>query len=307
MAALPPQLTVGGIGRFHTHFLISLADWLPTTEIALRANVQAATEAGRQHCLLLDSGLTRLALDQAKLYRQTAGDILAQSPYDIDGFDELLRRYIIIAGKMEPELWGYIEPAQGPTSVKRQLRRMLFEDHGLRPIPTFHPLTDPADYFDELAADYDRVVVCNLTESDAGVRQSIIAWIAERLRYRPNLWVHLHGCDVVKWLPGYPSIASADSSLWGYSPLDSSLAKSDLALGAYAGPLPSDMDVDRSGALLLQIAGRCQVAQQSWRKHLSYAAADGLTKQAPMTDNPAIGEEPPRHVTTNYAIRQSTP
>ena len=142
----------------------------------------------------------------------TMDEALGLAPDQIEGFDDLFKRYLAICGTLGEESWGYIEIDQGGRENKVKTRARL-ESLGLRPIPVYHPLNDGWDYFDHLATNYDRICVGNVVQADTETRRRLIATVHERrLRY-PHLWIHLLGVTPCELTHSCPS-NSSDSSTW---------------------------------------------------------------------------------------------
>ena len=60
------------------------------------------------------------------------------------------------------------------------------ESLGLKPIPVYHPLLDGWDYFDELAAQYDRICFGNIVQAPAATRIRLLHTLWERHRRYPD-------------------------------------------------------------------------------------------------------------------------
>lgn len=117
---------------------------------------------------------------------------------------EIVRRY-------ESRLWGYVELDQGGEAWKPVIRGEL-EAEGLRPIPVYHPMVDSFEYFDQLAANYDRI--CIGTPKIQFVRKRLYTTIWHRWQKYPSLrWIHILGCVPNQWFRGIP-FNSFDSSTW---------------------------------------------------------------------------------------------
>jgi hypothetical protein len=90
---------------------------------------------------------------------------------------------------------------------------MLEEEHGLAPIPVYHPLNDGWDYFDTLAQRYDRICMGNVVQASPSARKRLITTAWERHRKYPHLWIHLLGYTPHQTLNALP-MDSCDSSTW---------------------------------------------------------------------------------------------
>jgi hypothetical protein len=160
----------------------------------------------------IDSGVFNLANSHAVKHRMTMDAALALAPDEIDGFDELYRKYCYIMRVIGDHVWGYIEIDQGGIDNKKKTRARL-ESDGFQPIPVYHPFNDGWDYFDELAEQYDRICFGNVVQADPETRKRLLATAWERKRKYPHLWIHLLGLTPNERLNAYP-IDSCDSSAW---------------------------------------------------------------------------------------------
>jgi hypothetical protein len=159
----------------------------------------------------LDSGVFWLSTRHAEAHGLTMDQALAVAPEDVDGFDKLLTRYVDVVREHQAALWGYVEVDQGGVTGKRRTRAYL-EEHGLRPIPVYHPLTDGFDYFDELLARYDRICIGNIVMADLSTRRALLTMVWERRRrVKRQVWLHALGYTPNQLFNAYP-INSADSS-----------------------------------------------------------------------------------------------
>lgn len=162
--------------------------------------------------LLLDSGIFYLTNEYARKYGVDMNTALSLAPAEIEGFEKLWNRYLVIVNRLENRLWGYIELDQGGRENKIKTRSRL-EQAGLRPIPVYHPLNDGWDYFDYLAERYDRICFGNIVQANQETRKRLVATAWERHRKYPHLWIHLLGLTPSELTSAYP-INSADSSTW---------------------------------------------------------------------------------------------
>jgi hypothetical protein len=162
--------------------------------------------------VFIDSGIFHLTQQHAKAHGCNMDQALALPPDEIDGFGELLERYIAIYRRLGDKCWGFIELDQGGRENKIKTRAKL-EGMGLNPIPVYHPFNDGWDYFDYLAERYDRICFGNVVQADRATRKHLVATAWERHRKYPNLWIHLLGLTPNEWLNAMP-INSGDSSSW---------------------------------------------------------------------------------------------
>jgi len=162
--------------------------------------------------LLIDSGVFNLSIVHARKHGIHFYEALALAPEHIDGFNDLFDRYVQICRTIGAESWGYIEIDQGGRTNKTKIRTRL-EKLGLRPIPVYHPLTDGWDYFDYLAARYDRICYGNVVDSEQDVRLRLVSTAYIRQRKYPHLWIHLLGLTPNELVHSIP-VQSCDSSSW---------------------------------------------------------------------------------------------
>lgn len=162
--------------------------------------------------VLLDSGIFWLTNEHKRATGCTMDQALALPPEKVRGFDELFARYVELVNRYSHQLWGYIELDQGGRDNKIKTRAKL-HDIGLDPMPVYHPLNDGWDYFDELAADYDRMCMGNVVQAHHAARLRMMHTLWERHCAHPDLWVHVLGLSAgPACLPCPPD--SCDSSTW---------------------------------------------------------------------------------------------
>lgn len=170
---------------------------------------------GDQH-VLLDSGVYNLAVTYARKRGISMDEALSTPPDQVDGWPKLFDKYVRLATEYGPRCWGYIELDFGGRENKIITRAKL-EALGLNPIPVYHPLNDGWDYFDYLAARYDRICVGNLVHANDDTRSRILTTIAIRRRAYPNLrWVHALGVGLTQRILS-TNLDSADASSWSSS------------------------------------------------------------------------------------------
>lgn len=162
--------------------------------------------------VFIDSGVFWLTNEHARAHDMTMDDVLGLAPTDLDGFDDLFARYVDLIKSIGDRVWGYIEIDQGGRENKIRTRARL-EGMGLRPIPVYHPFNDGWDYFDELAANYDRICFGNVVQADGPTRKKLIATAWERRRRYPHLWIHILGLTPSEIYTAMPN-SSCDSSAW---------------------------------------------------------------------------------------------
>jgi hypothetical protein len=191
----------------HEHLLLAVNELAGDAE---RASLRTFLGAGNK--VLIDSGIFWLSTQHAKAHGLSMNEALALAPDKVDGFDELLARYVEIIREVGDRVWGYIEVDQGGRANKIKTRARL-EKMGLRPIPVYHPFNDGWDYFDYLAERYDRICFGNVVQADPETRKRLIATAWERRRKYPNLWIHALGMTASELLAAWP-LNSCDSSTW---------------------------------------------------------------------------------------------
>lgn len=194
--------------RMPGNVLIAVNDVM--TDKAERVALAWPIESGRR--VLLDSGIYAMTQAHSRAHGMSMAEALALHPAQIDGFTELHARYCELVNRYGDRLWGYIELDQGGAVNKRRIRAGL-ESMGYAPMPVYHPLNDGWDYFDELAAGYDRICLGNLVDAGTALRQRLLHTLWERHRAYPDLWVHILG------LAGDPMcfscpFESVDTSTW---------------------------------------------------------------------------------------------
>lgn len=198
--------TLDGASGTTRHLLCAVNEIKGEEDLAfLKGRIEAGCD------VFIDSGVFNLTNEHARKYDVSMDRALALAPGEIDGFDNLMERYISIVTQL-PDCWGYIEVDQGGRDNKIKTRATL-EAKGLRPIPVYHPLNDGWDYFDELASQYDRICFGNIVQADRETRKRLLATAWQRRSRYPDLWIHLLGYTPNEWLNAYP-INSCDSSTW---------------------------------------------------------------------------------------------
>lgn len=164
--------------------------------------------------VLLDSGIFNLAMTHARTHEVSHDVGLSMAPEEIDGFDALWDRYGEVVTKYHDRLWGIVELDQGGVANKPRTRARIEAEFGIVPMPVYHPLLDGWDYYDDIAANYDRMCFGNLVKASPPVRLRLIHTASERARAYPYLWTHLLGIYPNENLLGMPLRGSCDSSSW---------------------------------------------------------------------------------------------
>ena len=255
--------------KFHDYLLVAVNH---IHSAADEAFVQNQIALGKR--MFIDSGIFWLTNEHARAHNVSMDRALALAPEEIDGFDDLWKRYTGIIRRLGDQSWGYIELDQGGLENKRRTRAKL-EAEGFRPIPVYHPLNDGWDYFDELASQYDRICFGNIVQADAQTRKKLLMTAWERHRRYPDLWIHLLGFTPSEVLYALP-INSGDSSTW-LSSIRWSQGYAEAAAGKTLGGLPrdfryqlgSDKDADhgRRKAEYMSAYG-AHMLLRNWRNHV---------------------------------------
>lgn len=205
IASNPLLLQVGA--KVHQYILVAV------NELNDGANIDALRKLARSGIrVFVDSGVFNLTNEHAREHGVSMDVALGLAPSEIDGFDDLFRKYCDLIRHLGDDVWGYIEVDQGGKDNKRATRARL-EGLGFKPIPVYHPLNDGWDYFDELAGQYDRICLGNVVQADVPTRKRLIATAWERKRQYPHLWIHALGLTPADWFTAFP-LNSCDSSSW---------------------------------------------------------------------------------------------
>lgn len=252
----------------HTNLLVAV------NEINTEGDMQHVAswiKAGRN--VFVDSGVYNLAMEHATKNGVSHDVALALAPDKIDGFDNLLERYIQVVRTFENDAWGYIEIDQGGRENKIKTRTKL-EAMGLRPVPVYHPFSDGWDYFDYLAERYDRICFGNVVQADRAARVRLVATAWERRRKYPDLWIHLLGLTPNEWLYAFP-ISSGDSSSWLSAVRWSGYA--ERTSGKSIGHLPNNFQYQLGGDRTSDTGSRkastmsaygAYLSELNWRNHI---------------------------------------
>lgn len=168
---------------------------------------------GQTDNVLLDSGVFGTCAAHARKTGTPLYKVFALPPAEVQGFAKLWDRYAYLVATYGDRLWGAIEIDMGGSDVKRETRARIESELGFTPIPVYHPLTDPYDYFDELASSYDRIAVGGVSSGGAKQRYQTVVRIYMRARAYPHLWVHALGVNRHPVLLA-ASPGSSDASVW---------------------------------------------------------------------------------------------
>lgn len=254
----------------HDYLLVAINELPGEREVN---HLKAWIAAGKH--VLIDSGVFWLTNRHKEAHNMTMDEALALPPDEIDGFDDLLERYLEINYLYGEDSWGYIEIDQGGRDNKIKTREML-EGKGLRPIPVYHPFNDGWDYFDYLAERYDRICFGNVVQANRETRLKLVATAWERKRKYPHLWIHLLGLTPNEWLNAFP-IDSADSSSWlaavrwtgGYRPKSDGATIGNLHKN-YFYKLKSDINSEHGSRKATRMSAYgANMQQRNWQAHLA--------------------------------------
>jgi len=224
--------------------------------------------------ILLDSGIFWLTNQHKRKHKITMDEALALAPDEIDDFDKLWDRYLVVNKRLGDKVWGYMELDQGG-AVNKRITRQKLHDLGINPIPVWHPLNDGGDYFDELAEQYDRMCLGNIVQANNHTRQRLLHTLWEKHRKYPDLWVHVLGMNPSEVFNAI-GIDSADASTWlapirwgrfpHQSMLDPILELMDYELRPYqAKDERMILDVNDDGKMLAASALAMSYSQETWR------------------------------------------
>lgn len=202
--------TFGVSCHFFDRVLVATNDVM--SDAAAEVHIERAVQDGK--LVLLDSGIFWMTNRHARSHGVNMDTALGLPPDRIDGFEELYPRYIELVKRYEPVLWGFMELDQGGAQHKRITRARIEDETGLCPIPVYHPLNDGWDYFDELAAGYDRICLGNIVKAHHLLRTQLLHTAWERRRDHPELvWIHALGLDACDDLLAVPT-DSCDATSW---------------------------------------------------------------------------------------------
>lgn len=187
---------------------------IAVNEVRTRKDLALVDKLCDTRNVLMDSGVFSLAMSHAKRHRVSHDVGLSMPPEEIDGFPELWDRYASVVTRFRDRLWGVIELDQGGVANKPRTRKRIEDELGVTPMPVYHPLLDGWDYYDDLAAGYDRICFANLVKAAPPIRLRLIHTASERARGYPHLWTHLLGVYPNENLLAMPLRGSCDSSSW---------------------------------------------------------------------------------------------
>lgn len=193
--------------------------------------------------ILLDSGIHTLGEANVKAKGISRQEALAIPPDECPGWAGMSEAYLSLLRLVGDKVWGYVESDQGGATWKREIRKR-YHDAGFSPIPVYHPMVDPYEYFDELCEGFDRVAVGNIAFAETKDRLAIVNDVRQRAKRYPHVWMHGLG-----YTPDERVIAlpwdSMDSSTW-IVPLQYPLGMNEKAMGRNVYRLGREFTYDRS-------------------------------------------------------------
>lgn len=177
-----------------------------------RDTLERLLDDGKQ--VMLDSGIFNLAMEHVRKHGTSHDEALSMPPEEIDGFEELWDLYADIATTYGDRVWGIVELDQGGVEHKPRTRERIERELGVVPIPVYHPLLDGWDYYDTIAANYDRMCFGNIVQAHFRLREKLVYMAYERGREYPHLWTHLLGMYPSNVTLSLPMRGSMDASSW---------------------------------------------------------------------------------------------
>jgi hypothetical protein len=271
------------------HILVAVNEL--TGPDSLRA-LESWLDAGKK--VLIDSGIFTTVMTHARTYGLTMPQALSLAPDRVAGFEALFERYVEVIKCYGDRAWGYIELDQGGREHKAQTRAILEGDYGLSPIPVYHPKNDGWAYFDELAAQYDRICFANLVDATPAERRRLFmtAW-ARKCRY-PHLWIHHLGVSPTDLLYAMP-VDSCDCSSWLGGVRWNNLAEKAMGrvvcqLGdAWGYVQGSDPAGEAGSRKAVRVAAWCEVTnQRNWQIHMQRFGRLGVALYPPALAKQAL-------------------
>jgi len=145
--------------------------------------------------LFIDSGVFGVAVEASRKMGVPFSQAVKTRFDEIEGSADFLVKWRKVIDRMRSSCWGYVEIDLGGVEGKREVRAHL-EGLGYAPIPVFHALNDPWDYFEELASTYDRVAIGNLVRADRRTQAKILRRIEESRKSLPVEWIHALGVGI---------------------------------------------------------------------------------------------------------------
>lgn len=186
---------------------------LPVTSI-IPTRLDEMIRLGEQGVrILLDSGVYVVGMREAQRRNVPLQNVLSKEPSEIQGYAKLYSRYKETMVALKDYIWAGIEIDFGSIETRYELRRQMKEEFGFNPVPVWHPATDPVDYMERLASEYDMVAVGNVVNANQTMRVRILNQIHEIKERYPGTWIHVLGMDVNPAIVSF-DIDSCDMSSW---------------------------------------------------------------------------------------------
>lgn len=181
-------------GSPRTCFRVSDSHLFTPDRISGGAALEMIIDAVRSRAstMLVDSGVFGIASAASKATGRPLPECFATPYRQLDGWQGHWKRWTKVIDLLREDCWGYVEIDLGGVEGKRETREWV-EEQGYRPIPVFHALADPWDYFEELAGTYDRIAIGNLVQASEALRFRILRRIRESRKGMPVRWIHALG------------------------------------------------------------------------------------------------------------------
>lgn len=163
--------------------------------------------------LLVDSGAFSIASAYCKKHNIPLNQAFLTKYTSLDNYAKHWDKYIKVAQDYKDKYFGIVEIDLGGYQGKQEIRALI-EQQGIIPIPVFHALVDPIEYFEQLVNEYDRVCISNIAFASKSDRVKIMLYINYYL-YKQNLntFIHWLGVGIVDSL-FYNLLGSCDATTW---------------------------------------------------------------------------------------------
>lgn len=187
-----------------TCFRVSRSHLFTPDRMSSGAGLRSIVEGVKagESTMLIDSGVFGIANAAAKATGRPIDQCFGMPYRSLVGWEAHWKRWTKVLSQLKDDCWGYVEIDLGGVEGKRETRAWM-EEQGFAPIPVFHALADPWEYFEELASTYDRIAIGNLVHASDTLRFRILRRVAEARTGLPVRWIHALG------MAPYPSFLSA--------------------------------------------------------------------------------------------------